>query len=386
MAKIREVQVVSAEKVDTPFLLLEKEKFENNVARLRSRIEKFGVTLRPHLKTAKSIEAAKHILPDKSSPLTVSTLREAEAFAEAGYREILYAVGIVPQKLPRVVALLKKKVDIVVILDSVVQAEAINDASSQHDVTIPALIEIDCDGHRGGVLPESEELLSIGKILRDGDGEMRGVLAHAGESYNARNKKELIEAAENERRSIFSASQRLRNAGIPCSCCSVGSTPTAHFATSLEGITEVRAGVYVFFDLVMNGLGVCRVQDIALSVVASVIGKNNEKGWLFVDAGWMALSKDRGNEREHGKNGYGLVCDISGEVLEDVIVLDLNQEHGIIALRDGSEKSLPNIPIGTQLRILPNHACATAAQFSSYFVTSRNDHQRYMVWPRIAGW
>ncbi len=139
---------------------------------------------------------------------------------------------------------------------------------------------------------------------------------------------------------------------------SIGSTPTAHFARSLEGVTEVRAGVFVFFDLVMHGIGVCNVDDIALSVLCTVIGHQREKGWLITDAGWMAMSRDRGTAKQPVDQGYGLVCDIDGKPLADLVMVDANQEHGIVSHRT-DPSATPMLPVGTLLRVLPNHACAT---------------------------
>ncbi len=123
--------------------------------------------------------------------------------------------------------------------------------------------------------------------------------------------------------------------------------------------------MYVFFDLVMAGLGVCVPDDIALSVLTTVIGHQREKGWTIVDAGWMALSRDRGTSSQAVDQGYGLVCDVGGRVLADFIVSGANQEHGIISHRSGDAARMLDVPVGTLLRILPNHACATAAQHSA---------------------
>src|SRR5690606_16930690 len=114
------------------------------------------------------------------------------------------------------------------------------------------------------------------------------------------------------------------------------STPTAHFAENLEGVTEVRAGVYAFFDLVMAGLGVCTLNDIALSVLATVIGHQHDRGWIMVDAGWMAMSRDRGTASQQIDQGYGVVCDLQGKPFGDLIMTQANQEHGILALRPGA--------------------------------------------------
>jgi D-serine deaminase-like pyridoxal phosphate-dependent protein len=141
----------------------------------------------------------------------------------------------------------------------------------------------------------------------------------------------------------------------------------------------------VFFDLVMAGIGVCQIDDIALSVLTTVIGHQRDKGWILVDAGWMALSRDRGTAAQKADQGYGLVCDAKGRVLPDLIVSSANQEHGIIACRPGSGAEMPDLPVGTHLRILPNHACATAAQHAGYHVLPATGGTP-AFWPRFGGW
>ncbi|MFA6444870.1 MAG: hypothetical protein WCV99_21245, partial [Sterolibacterium sp.] len=167
---------------------------------------------------------------------------------------------------------------------------------------------------------------------------------------------------------------------------SLGSTPTAHIAMDLTGVTEIRAGVFVFFDLVMAGIGVCGIDDIALSVLATVIGHRRDKGWILVDAGWMAMSQDRGTSKQPVNQGYGVVCDIAGRPYPDLIVSDANQEHGIITVRPGSSGMLPDLAIGDRVRILPNHACATGAQHQSYHVVRGADSKVEAEWPRFGGW
>ncbi|MBP3982891.1 DSD1 family PLP-dependent enzyme [Pseudoxanthomonas helianthi] len=359
---------------------------DRNIARLRTRLDSLGVTLRPHLKTSKSVEVARRVMASPAGPATVSTLREASRFAGAGVRDIIYAVGIAPSKLPQVLELRAQGVDIAVVLDTAEQARAVAKASLDAGVRIPALIEIDCDGHRSGIRPgDSAQLLEIGRCLAEG-AELRGVITHAGASYAARGVEALRQCAEAERRSVVDAATTLREAGLPCPVVSVGSTPTAHNATDLTGVTEVRAGVFVFFDLFMAGVGVCRIEDIALSVLATVIGHQREKGWILVDAGWMAMSQDRGTSKQEINQGYGVVCDLAGKPYADLILADANQEHGIIAVRPGSNARLPDLAIGDRVRILPNHACATGAQHGSYHVVRGASEAVEAEWPRFGGW
>ena len=371
--------------LDTPALILDVGKAENNVARLTKRMARLGVRLRPHVKTAKSVDVVRHLFQDQRPPITVSTVKEAEYFAGDGFTDITYAVGIAPDKIARVVSLCQRGADVQVVIDTTDQALALAAAAS-HGAKMPGvLIEIDCDGHRGGLVPGDRNLLKVANILRDAGLDLRGVLTHAGESYGCRNGEGLAEAAEAERAAAVASAELLREQGHACPLVSVGSTPTAHFARDLRGVTEVRAGVFMFFDLVMHGIGVCGIDDIALSVLATVIGHKAEKGWILVDGGWMALSRDRGTARHPIDQGYGLVCDIEGRPYPDLIVSDASQEHGIISVRPGSMEALPQIPVGARVRILPNHACATGAQHDQYRVI-RGSGKVVANWPRVRGW
>nr|WP_234781481.1 alanine racemase [Sphingobium yanoikuyae] len=359
---------------------------DRNITRLRAHLDGLGVGMRPHLKTAKSVEVAQRLMPTAQGPATVSTLQEARRFAAAGVRDILYAVGISPAKLPEILALRAQGVDLAIVLDSVEQAEAVAAASRAAGTAIPALIEIDCDGHRSGVQPgDAARLRAIGAALAQG-GVLRGVMTHAGGSYGARGDAELRACADVERDAVLAAARTLKEAGHDCPVISVGSTPTAHHATDLSGVTEVRAGVFVFFDLVMAGIGICSVDDIALSVLATVIGHQRDKGWILVDAGWMAMSRDRGTAKQDVDQGYGLVCDRDGRPYGDLILIDANQEHGIIALRPGASGTLPDLAVGDRVRILPNHACATGAQHDRYHVVRTGSDAVEAVWPRFGGW
>jgi prepilin-type processing-associated H-X9-DG protein len=371
--------------LETPCLILDAARVEANIERMRTRMRRFGVQLRQHVKTAKCIEVARLAMDGARGPITVSTLKEAEYFAGHGVTDILYAVGIAPGKLAHAAALLARGVDLALVLDNVAAARTVAEQGRKLGARFAVLIEVDCDGHRSGVKPGDPMLLEIARALREGGMEVRGVMTHAGDSYNCRSTAEIFAMAERERRAVVDSANMLRADGHAAPVVSVGSTPTATFAGDLEGVTEVRAGVFVFHDLVMAGLGVCRVEDIAASVLASVIGHQPEKGWIITDAGWMALSRDRGTARQAIDQGYGLVCDATGAPHDELVVLDANQEHGIVAHRSGGKLDLARFPVGTQLRILPNHACATCAQHGAYRVV-RGGLAVEATWERFSGW
>ena len=289
-------------------------------------------------------------------------------------------------KLPHVAELVRTGCTLRVILDSVDAADAVQAFGAAEGLTLEALIEVDTDGCRAGVAPGDDLLIDIGRRLTAGRGaRLAGVMTHAGGSYSARTLGEFEAIAERERAGAVTAAERLRSAGFTVGIVSVGSTPTVTYARTLEGVTEARVGVYAFGDLVQAELGTCATDDIAISVLASVIGHSRDHGRVLVDAGFLALSRDRSTSDLPVDWGYGAVCDAtSGALIQNVRVEFTNQEHGIITATSG-ELDWSRFPIGSRVRILPNHACATAAAYDRYFVTD-GSCEIVDVWERINGW
>ncbi|MGE8620338.1 MAG: alanine racemase, partial [Achromobacter spanius] len=156
--------------LDTPCLLLDETRMTRNIQRLNALMAKHGVQLRPHLKTPKSIDVARRVMSSPQGPAAVSTLQEAEQFAAAGVTDLLYAVGVSPGKLARVLALRERGVDLMIVVDSIDAAGMVAAQAKASGVRLPALIEIDCDGHRAGVQPDNHEhLLAIARVLAQAD-------------------------------------------------------------------------------------------------------------------------------------------------------------------------------------------------------------------------
>jgi len=384
----RDGEIRKLTEVETPALVVDQQRFTSNVARMRARLSRLGVPLRPHVKTMKSWPAAQRALAGQPGGITVSTLGEAEYFADRGITDILYAVSVAPHRLNRAAAVIRRGAQLTLVLDNAAAVSAVAAAGEALDVRFPVLIELDVDGHRAGVHPDSEHLLEIARLL-DGEAgvELRGVMTHAGSSYDCFSAGAHRDIAEAERAGATRAAQRLNRAGMHARVVSVGSTPTATYAQDLQGVTEVGAGVYMLHDLVMAGIGVCELGDVALSVLVTVIGHQSGKRWLITDGGWMALSRDRGTAQHPIDQGYGIVCDVRGRILEeDLICATTSQEHGVLVQRNGEPFDLDRFPIGTRLRILPNHACATGAMHPGYHVVNGENIERFSWWERFNGW
>lgn len=374
----------------TPALVLDKQRLEANCTRMAERAHAAGVRLRPHLKTAKSAEVAKVATAGQFGGITVSTLAELDYFFHAGFTDLTYAVSIVPAKMDAIERLLAKGARIQILLDSINTATELATRISHFGGRIPVLIEIDCGGHRAGISPDNPQLLAIAQHISTAPHlALEGVLTHAGHAYHASTLAERTHIAMTERDAAVHAAERLRRNGFHCPTVSIGSTPTALTDIPLDGVTEIRPGVYVFFDLSQAQLGVCAIDDIAVSVLATVIGHHREAGHLLIDAGALALSKDVSASEFAKDVGYGLACDAQGTLLPGLYVADVHQEHGFVRSAAG-ELPFERFPIGSRLRILPNHACMTVAPYAEYHVF---DHRQngsqpaaLLRWQKTSGW
>jgi len=368
----------------TPCLLLDHGRLRRNCQRMHSHMAALGVGLRPHLKTAKAAEVAA-LACDSQRRITVSTLAEAHFFAARGFRDITYAVGLAPHKVAEAAALLRAGVALRCLVDSPEAATAAGEAAAAQDVTLPLLIEIDCGDRRGGVLAESDSLLEIAAAIAAQPAlTLAGVLTHGGQSYACRDLDCVREVAETERHAVLRAAERLRAEGYAIETVSAGSTPTASHAVNGEGLTEMRPGVYVFGDLDQMALGSCELEDIAVTVLATVIGHNRQYDRIITDAGGLALSKDVSAQEFLPQAGYGWVMTPDGAVADDVFVAAVSQEHGKIEAKDGGAPPFERFPIGSRLRVLPNHVCMTVAPYDRYHVLMEDGD--IAVWDKATGW
>jgi D-serine deaminase-like pyridoxal phosphate-dependent protein len=370
--------------VPTPAFLIDRAKFVRNCDRMIKRCRELGAPLRPHMKTMKSIDAARIAIDPGHGGIAVSTLREAEYFAGHGIDDVQLAICLTPDKLPRAAAVARRAPQFSFFLDDLATARAVGDFAAHEDMPFNIWIEIDSGEHRTGLLPDSELLPEIASVLARSPVRLAGVATHGGHSYSARGEAALAAVAEEERVAVTRAAERLRAAGYTVPGVSAGSTPTAMFGKSGEGLTEIRAGVYMAGDLFQAGIGAQAEEEIAGSVLATVISQKPEANQIVVDAGGLALSKDRATAAvEGGDFGYGLVLDLDGEPsFGRLFVGGVHQEHGEIR----GETPLPfdRLPVGSRVRILPNHVCMTAAAYDRCLIVDEGEVAA--SWDRVNGW
>ena len=379
------MKIQNLEELDTPCLILDKSLLEKNCFKARKKCLELNTILRPHVKTPKSIEIAKIALDNQEGPITVSTLNEAEYFASAGFKDILYAVCIIPKKLKRLNFIQQKYSCMIrMVIDSVFVAQEILNYSKLHNANFEILIEIDCGEGRSGLFHQDQKIRDISRVFAENDQtNLIGVLTHAGHSYSTKDKNEILSISNIERAEALASIKNFSNFNKMSPVISVGSTPTMFLASNLDGISEIRAGIYMFWDLAQASRGICKIEEIAISVLASVIGHNHQRKRIIIDAGSLALSKDVSANNFMNEAGYGLVCNPdTGIPFDGLNVSEVHQEHGSIDVQ--TTDWFENFPIGSLVRILPNHACLTCAAHEKYNVLE--NEQITESWSRTNGW
>lgn len=359
------------EDLRTPSLLLDLARIRRNADRVSAIAKSNNVRLRPHIKTHKCVEVAKIQTEGHDGAVTVSTLEEARAFARGGFNDITYAVPVERGKFADAIEIRRSGVKLNLLTDDLATASALDEVSGKSGVQFDVFVKIDCGYHRAGVEPHTKEAVEIPRLISDAKNlNFAGILTHAGHSYDAKSKEEIVEIARRERDIMAEHAERLRAAGIDVPTVSIGSTPSITHVDHLEGIDEIRPGNYILFDAFQATLGSCGFEDTALTVLTAVVHKDINRRKMIVDAGAIALSKDRGPVELDPGCGYGRVLDLDGNDT-GMRVAGLSQEHGKID--GGDSEAFDRLKVGDRLQILANHSCLTAAQHSHFNVVENRE-------------
>ncbi|PYP17356.1 MAG: hypothetical protein DMD54_07670 [Gemmatimonadetes bacterium] len=343
--------------VETPALLLYHDVMERNLKHMADRAKRLGVALRPHIKTHKCLELGRRQAAQGAQGVTVSTLFEAEAFARGGFSDLTWAFPLDRTHLPHVKRIADSGATLRVILDDLQTAQAVSGTG------LHVWLKVDCGYHRAGVDPSSRYGLDVARELGAERGvTFDGILSHSGHAYRTRNKDEAAQVAEQERQVMAWFAELLRKDGLPVRGVSVGSTPAMAAVKDLTGVTEARPGNYIFYDRTMVLIGCCEPQDVAVSVLATVVSHQPGASHFVVDAGALSLSKDLGPAHLGLETAFGAV---KGH--PELTVASVSQEHGLI--RAAAPAAIEGkFKVGEQIEIIPNHSCLTEAHFDEYVV------------------
>ena len=362
--------------IPTPAFLVDLDRVTTNAAMACRRATELGVRLRPHAKTHKCVELARLQTEPAAPCLTVSTLAEAARFAEAGFRDICWALPLAACHVDSALEV-ARSCTLAVLADHPQTVATIQRRAAARSQIISVWLKVDCGYHRAGIAPRLADARELANRLHDGPGtRFAGLLAHAGHSYHARRPTDITRVAREERDRTVNLAHALRETGTAVPAVSIGSTPTLVGVDHLDGVDEIRPGNYLFFDRSQAAIGSCTLDDVAVTVSTTVIGRYPERCTAILDAGALALSKDPGE----GCVDFGDVLDLDGTPLPGLHLTSLSQEHGKLVADPG----IPLPALHRQLRIRPNHSCLSAALFSEYHI-HRAGHV-VDVWHPVRGW
>ena len=283
------------ETIKTPSLIVDFGRMKRNAERIANRAKELNVNLRPHVKTHRCLEIAQLQTENTFGGIMVSTLSEAKFFSANGFSDITYGVPIEQGKFDEAIDIPKQTEKFSLLTDDAETVLKLNEKAKSENVKLNVFVKIDVGYHRCGVEPHTKEAFEIPLQIADSSNlNFAGILTYAGHSYHAETMKELILIAHQEKLLLRNLAEELRGKGLEVPCVSIGSTPTFRVINNLEGITEFRCGNYIFFDSFQATIGSCKFEDCALTVFVAVVHRDVARQKIVVDAGAVALSKDRG--------------------------------------------------------------------------------------------
>lgn len=334
--------------IETPSLIVNTNILQKNIENMANFTKNQNINLRPHTKTHKCPEIAKMQIRDGAIGIAVAKVSEAEVMAKAGIKDIQIANEVVaPKKIMKLISLLEK-CKITIAVDNKKNVDMISKLMKENNFSIEVLVDIDVGLHRCGISYRNpEKIVSFIKFINSLPCvNFKGIMTHAGQVYKSKNINEVKEIGLFEGRKMVQLANYIRKRGFECETVSVGSTPTARIAGTVEVVTEIRPGNYIFNDYIQVSMGVAKISDCALRVLSSIISKPT-KNRVIIDAG----SKSLGVEKGKGNliKGYGHIINKKARIKK------LSEEHGII----GNIQKGVNFKLGEKIQIIPNHACFT---------------------------
>ena len=316
----------------TPMPVIDEDRLAANIARAQAYMDKHGLAFRPHIKTHKLVSVAAAQVAVGAVGINCQKLTEAEAFADAGFDDILITYNILgAHKLAGLAALNVQVARLTVVADSAFTVDGLA-ATFEAAKPLTVLVECDTGGGRCGVQSPQQALALAARIAAAPGLRFGGLL-----TYPAAGGATAVEAF------LQSAMALLADQGIDCPIRSNGGSPDLWRAHLVPSATEHRAGTYDYNDRSMVRAGECSAQDLAMHVLATVVSRPT-KDRAVLDAGSKALTSDL--------LGFADFGEIEGQ--PGARIVSLSEEHAVVDL-SACIGARPEV--GDQVRVIPNHAC-----------------------------
>lgn len=354
--------------LDTPTTLIDLDRLEKNIRDWQAHTDSCGVKFRAHIKTHKIPEIARMQIAAGARGIVCAKVSEAEPFVAAGIEDVCIAYPVVGEvKWQRLAELAKRARSLTVNCDSAEAARGLSKAAASAGVTIHIQIDIDSGLHRGGIPCEDAEALErLAAVVSSLPGlQFAGLTTYRSSGFpGAPNPKD---AGHAEGKLLVEVANGLRSKAVEVHEVTAGSTPTGKWVAEVPGVTEVRAGNYVFNDLMQLDHGIAKEDQLALSVLCTVTSTSTSDR-LTIDGGTKTFSGDAGGIG----TGRAVPTAIARAVDRKLFVERLNEEHGMVRAEEP-------VKLGEKIRFFPYHAC-TCANLNDEIVGFRGERVD-VVWP-----
>jgi D-serine deaminase-like pyridoxal phosphate-dependent protein len=340
--------ILNMKDLDTPSLIVDLDRLEQNIKEMADPILAADVRLRPHIKTHKTPEVAQMQIQHGATGIAVAKLGEAEVMADYGFNDILIANELVGVEKIKRLAKLSQRIKIRSCVDSLAGAMMLSKVVEEgNGIPFDVLLDVNTGLNRAGCNPE--QAVELGKAIAELPGiNLIGVFSFAGYKLGIPDEKERRRWAIQEAETAVSISKELQTRGVEATEVSVAGTSSAVFAASVPGVTEVRPGTYVFNDMNYTRMGICSLSQCALKIRARVISRPASDR-AVIDAGSKVLTTEK-RVKDNDDPGYGFV-----EGLPGTQITALWEEHGVMQLDEDGRQ----LAVGDVIEIIPNHVCPT---------------------------
>ena len=346
-----------------PTLLLDVIKCKANIKKMADKARKNSIEFRPHFKTHQSHEIGEWFRSEGVTKITVSSVAMAQYFSKNGWKDITIAFPVNILEIDEInklassltLNLLVESIEIVELLERKLLSN------------VNVFIKINIGNNRAGIEPHNTDLIFkvAEKITRSKKLDFKGFLGHSGNSYTCRNKQEISKVHQESIQKMVQLKRTFVKL-YPNLLLSVGDTPTCTTMEDFTTVDEFRPGVFVFHDSMQLQIGSCSFDEIAVAMACPVVAIHKDKNEILIYGGSVHFASDRLID-QNGTIIFGkVVKNIGagwGNIVENVYVKKLSQEHGII---NTTPEFMENINVGDIIKIIPVHACTTANLHQSY--------------------
>ncbi len=345
--------------LETPSLLIDLDRAMDNIAFMQARADSLGLKLRPHIKTHRMPFFAKMQMEAGAVGIACAKIGEAEVMADHGIDDIFIANEVIGLDKYERLRELHRRVHVRIGIDNTVQLAQMEQVFRHEAQPLEVLIEYEVGEVRTGVVEDEQLIALVEAIKRCEHVVLKGIFSHEGHTYKADNAEDCREKAREAYRRTVRAAGIIRSLGVEIDTVSIGATPSVMMGDSFEGVTELRLGTYIFFD-VGQSKAIGDFSRCAATVLASVISKPHGER-VVLDAGAKALVSQNRPTGICATAGFGAI-----KGAEHITIDNLFDEHGVL----NSAEFRDLVEVGDKVEVIPSHVCPTVNLYDRAYLVS----------------